>query len=409
LPSNELTPPGPVLTSTLIPRTADYEVKLTAEHETLRNTIRDFAEKKIRPIAAQIDHNNKIPPDLITQIAKLGLSAITYKEEYGGLNADLLSMVIALEELARVSAACSTVFVASHLVSEPINEWGNEEQKKRYLVPMVAGDKIGAHAMTEPGAGSDVAGIKSTAKLHGTHWEITGRKMFITNGEIADYYLVFARTSPAPSKAERHKGLSAFIVERGTEGFQVGSKIETTGLRGSQPSELILDRVRVPKDNLLGKEGDGFYIGVKTYDRGRIDVSAQGVGISQAAYEAAVSYAQTRTSFDSPLIEFQQVQYKLAEMAIGLHTARLLTYWAASLKDQGKDFVKAASIAKVTATETAEKLALQAMMIHGGYGVATEYPVERFLRDSQIIKTYEGTNDIQRLTIAKQLLRELKR
>ncbi|HLE65007.1 MAG TPA: acyl-CoA dehydrogenase family protein, partial [Candidatus Bathyarchaeia archaeon] len=262
--------------------------------------------------------------------------------------------------------------------------------------------------MTEPGAGSDVAGIKSTAKMHGSQWEITGRKMFITNGEIADIYLVFARTSPAPNKEQRHKGLSAFIVERGTEGFRVGSKIETTGLRGSQPSELILDNVKVPKENLLGKEGEGFYIGVKTYDRGRIDVAAQGVGIAQAAYEAAVSYAQTRTSFETPLIDFQQVQYKLAEMAIGLHTARLLTYWAASLKDQGKDFVKAASIAKVTSTETAERLSLMAMMIHGGYGVATEYPVERFLRDSQIIKTYEGTNDIQRLTIAKQLLKELK-
>ncbi len=396
------------MTSTLTPRSADYEVRLTQDHENLRHTIRDFAEKEIRPLAAEIDRKNQIPRDLLTRIAKLGVSAITYKEDYGGLGGDLLSMVIAIEELARVSGACSTVFVASHLVSEPISEWGTEEQKKRYLVPMVSGDKIGAHAMTEPGAGSDVAGIKSTAKLHGSDWEISGRKMFITNGEIADTYLVFARTSPPPSKEQRHKGLSAFIVEREAEGFKVGSHIETTGLRGSQPSELILDRVKVPKENLLGQEGDGFYIGVKTYDRGRIDVSAQGVGIAQAAYEAAASYAQTRTSFETPLIDFQQVQYKLAEMAIGLHTARLLTYWAASLKDQGKDFVKAASIAKVTATETAEKLALQAMMIHGGYGVSTEYPVERYLRDSQIIKTYEGTNDIQRLTIAKQLIRELK-
>ncbi len=396
------------MTSTILPRSADYEVKLTPEHESLRNTIRDFAEKHIRPIAAEIDRKNQIPRDLLNQIAKLGVTSITYKEEYGGLGADLLSMVIALEELARVSAACSTVFVASHLVSEPSNEWGTEEQKKRYLVPMVSGEKIGAHAMTEPSAGSDVAGIKSTAKFHGTHWEISGRKTFITNGEIADLYLVFARTSPAPSRQERHKGLSAFLVERGTEGFSHAGKIETTGLRGSQPSELVLDHVKVPKDNLLGKEGEGFYVGVKTYDRGRIDVAAQGVGICQAAYEAAVGYAQTRTSFDKPLVDFQQVQYKIAEMAMGLHTARLLTYWAASQKDQGKDFVKASSIAKVTSTEAAEKLALLAMMIHGGYGVATEYPVERFLRDSQIIKTYEGTNDIQRLTIAKQCLRELK-
>ena len=392
----------------MTPRSADYEVKLTPDHESLRHTIRDFAEKEIRPVARQIDQKNQIPRDLLHRIAQVGLTAITYKEEYGGLGGDLLSMVIAIEEIARVSAACSTVFVASHLVSEPLNEWGSEEQKKRFLVPMVSGEKIGAHAMTEPGAGSDVAGIKSTAKLHGTHWEVSGQKTFITNGDIADLYLVFARTSPAPSAKERHKGLSAFIVEKGTEGFQVGSKIETTGLRGSQPTELILDHAKVPKDNLVGKEGEGFYIGVKTYDRGRVDVSAQGVGIAQAAYEAAISYAQTRMSFEKPLIDFQQVQYKLAEMAMGLHTARLLTYWAASLKDQGKDFVKAASIAKITSTETAERLALLAMMIHGGYGVATEYPVERFLRDSQIIKTYEGTNDIQRLTIAKQLIRELK-
>jgi acyl-CoA dehydrogenase len=392
----------------MMPRSADYEVKLTSDHESLRHTVRDFAEKEIRPVAFEIDRSNKIPRDLLKRIAGVGLTAINYKEEYGGLGGDLLSMVIALEEIARVSAACSTVFVASHLVSEPLNEWASDEQKKRFLVPMVSGEKIGAHAMTEPGAGSDVAGIKSTAKLHGTHWEINGRKTFITNGQIADLYLVFARTSPPPSGKERHKGLSAFMVEKGTEGFQVGNHIETTGLRGSQPSELILDHVKVPTDNMIGKEGDGFYIGVKTYDRGRVDVSAQGVGIAQAAYEAAISYAQTRTSFEKPLIEFQQVQYKLAEMAMGLHTARLLTYWAASLKDQGKEFVKAASIAKVTSTETAEKLSLLAMMIHGGYGVATEYPVERYLRDSQIIKTYEGTNDIQRLTIAKQLIRELK-
>src|SRR5438132_1495546 len=280
----------------MMPRSADYEVKLTADHESLRHTIRDFAEKEIRPVAFEIDRNNKIPRDLLRRIAGVGLTAITYKEEYGGLGGDLLSMVIAIEEIARVSAACSTVFVASHLVSEPLNEWGSAEQKKRFLVPIVT----------------------------------------------------------------------------------------------------------------VGKEGDGFYIGVKTYDRGRVDVSAQGVGIAQAAYEAAISYAQTRTSFEKPLIDFQQVQYKLAEMAMGLHTARLLTYWAASLKDQGKEFVKAASIAKVTSTETAEKLALLAMMIQGGYGVATEDKVERVLRESQIIKTYEGTNDIQRLTIAKQLIRELK-
>src|SRR5215467_6573079 len=224
------------MTSTMMPRSADYEVKLTADHESLRHTIRDFAEKEIRPVAFEIDRNNKIPRDLIDRIAKLGVPAITYKEEYGGLGMDMLSMVIAIEEIARVSGACSTVFVASHLVSEPISEWGTEAQKKQFLLPIISGEKIGAHAMTEPAAGSDVAGIRSTAKLVEGNWEITGRKMFITNGEIADTYLVFARTSPHKQGEPRHHGLSAFIVDRKTPGFSVGSKVETTGLRGSHPT-----------------------------------------------------------------------------------------------------------------------------------------------------------------------------
>jgi len=378
------------------------------EEAALLDAIGRWLEKEVRPQVMRLEHDDIYPRAMVETMKQMGLFGAVLDPQWGGLGLSASTYAKIVMQISTVWMSLTGIFNSHLMMAMLVQKFGSEEQKKRFLPRMASGEMVAAIAMTEPGAGSDVAGIKSTVKLHGTHWEISGRKTFITNGEIADLYLVFARTSPAPNREKRHKGLSAFLVERGTEGFHAASKIETIGLRGSQPSELVLDHVKVPKDNLLGNEGDGFYVGVKTYDRGRIDVAAQGVGICQAAYEAAISYAQTRISFETPLIEFQQVQYKLAEMAMGLHTARLLTYWAASLKDQGKDFVKASSIAKVTSTEAAEKLSLLAMMIHGGYGVATEYPVERFLRDSQILKTYEGTNDIQRLTIAKQLLRELK-
>lgn len=391
-----------------MPRATDYVVKVDAQHEEFRHIIREFAAKEIEPIAKEIDRSNAVPDSLIKKGVELGLPGIGVREEYGGTGAGMLSLAIVVEEISRISAACSVVFVASYLVSEPLQEFGTEEQKRRFLVPLAKGQKFGAHAMTEPGAGSDVAGIQTTATKDDGEYVINGRKIFITNGDRADVFLVFARTSPPPSPDKRHLGITAFLIERGTLGLQTGKKIETMGLRGSQPVEIILDQVRVPKENILGREGEGAYVALNTYDRGRIGVSAQGVGIAQAAYEAALKYAATRTAFESRLLEFQQVQFKLAEMAVELHSARLLTYWAASLLDQGKDFVKAASIAKIVATEAAEKAALAAMMIHGAYGVATDYPVERYLRDVQIIKTYEGTNDIQRLTIAKELIKELR-
>ncbi len=391
-----------------MPRVTDYVVKVDAQHEEFRQVLREFAAKEIEPIAKEIDRTNAVPDSLIKKGVELGLPGIGVREEYGGTGAGMLSLAIVVEEISRISAACSVVFVASYLVSEPLQEFGTGEQKRRFLVPLAKGQKFGAHAMTEPGAGSDVAGIQTTARKDDGEYVINGRKIFITNGDRADIFLVFARTAPPPSPDKRHLGISAFLMERGTPGLQTGKKIETIGLRGSQPVEIILDDVRVPKENILGREGEGAYVALNTYDRGRIGVSAQGVGIAQAAYEAALKYAATRKAFESRLLEFQQVQFKLAEMAVGLHSARLLTYWAASLLDQGKDFVKAASIAKIVATEAAEKAALAAMMIHGAYGVVTDYPVERYLRDVQIIKTYEGTNDIQRLTIAKELIKELR-
>lgn len=394
--------------STLLPSLRDCEIHIAPHHEDFRAIVKEFVKREIEPLADQIDKQNEVPLPLVQKAAQLGLLGITFPPEYGGSGGDSLSMAIAIEEMARVSAATSTVIMASYLVSEPLYEFGTEDQKHNYLIPLAKGDTIGAHAMTEPAAGSDVAGIQSTARLVGNKWVLNGRKIFITNGDKAHIFLVFARTSPPPAMEKRHLGLSGFLIERGTPGFQIGSRVETIGLRGSQPVELLLDNVEVPPENLLGREGDGARIALSTYDRGRIGVAAQGVGIAQAAYEAAANYASTRVAFESPLLQFQQVQFKLADIAIDLHAARLLTYWAATQRDQGRDFIKAASIAKVFATEAAEKASLTAMMIHGGYGVATQHRVERYLRDTQIIKTYEGANDIQRLTIARQLIRELR-
>ncbi|MBI4258875.1 MAG: acyl-CoA dehydrogenase family protein [Thaumarchaeota archaeon] len=392
---------------TLNPRPTDYQIKITPEHEAVRQVARELAKKEIEAKVKEIEKNNSIPPEINKRLAEAGFFGITISEKHGGAGGDALMLALITEEISRVCPACSTILGGTFLVSEPLQTHATEEQKQRYLRPLAKGEKIGAHAMTEPAAGSDVAGIQTSAKPVGDKWTINGRKIFITNGDKADIFLVFARTQPPPSPDKRIQGITALIVEKGTEGFTVGGKINTIGLRGSQPSELIFNDAKVPKENILGHEGEGAYIALETYDRARIGVAAQGVGIAQAAYEQAAAYAANRKAFGNRLLEFQQIQFKLAEMAMNIHAARLLTYWAASLRDQGKEFVEAASMAKVFSTETAEKAALTAMMIHGGYGVSTEVPVERLLRDSQIIKTYEGTNDIQRLTIARKLIKEL--
>lgn len=392
---------------TLSPRLTDYHVRITQEHEAVRQVARELAKKEIEGKVKDIEKNNFIPPEINKRLAEAGFFGITISENYGGAGGDSLMLAIVTEEISRICPAASTVLGGTFLVSEPLQLHATEEQKQRYLRPLAKGEKIGAHAMTEPAAGSDISGIQSTAKLEGDEWVVNGRKIFITNGDKADIFLVFARTQPIASPDKRHLGLTAFIVEKGTPGFTIGGKISTIGLRGSQPSELLFDNVKVPRENVLGREGEGAYIALEAYDRARIGVAAQGVGIAQAAYEQAAVYAANRRAFGSRILEFQQVQFKLAEMAVSIHAARLLTYWAASLRDQGKEFVEAASMAKIFSTEAAEKAALTAMMIHGGYGVSTEVSVERLLRDSQIIKTYEGTNDIQRLTIARQLVKEL--
>ncbi len=385
---------------------SDYTIVFTEEHESLRRAVREFAEKEVAPVARKIDKENKMDMALVKKAATLGLFGVSFPAEYGGAGGDELSLTIATEEIARFSAAYSAVIGASYLVSTPLYVFGTEEQKKRYLVPLVKGQKIGAHAMTEPGTGSDVAAITTTATKQGNKYVINGRKMFITNGDKADTFLLFARTSPMPSE-KRHRGITAFLAEKGTPGLNVGQRIDVIGLRGDQPVELTFDNLEVPEENIVGEIGGGVKIALNTYDHGRIGVSAQGTGLAQAALEAALNYSTQRQTFGNPLLTYQQVQFKIAEMAAAVHTARLLTYWAATRSMKGKDFVIASSIAKITATEAAEKNAHMAMLIMGAAGVSADMDVERILRDSQIIKTYEGTNDIQRLTIMKEVAKEM--
>ncbi|HLQ06883.1 MAG TPA: acyl-CoA dehydrogenase family protein [Nitrososphaerales archaeon] len=392
--------------STLSPISSDYEIAVSEEHEAFRKAVREFAEKEVAPVTQKIDRENQMDMRLVKRAAELGLFGIPFPEEYGGGNGDDLSLVLATEEIARFSAAFSAVVGATYLVSTPIFLFGNEEQKRKYLVPIAKGEKLAAHAMTEPGTGSDVAAIKTNAQKKGDRYVINGKKMFITNGDKADLFLIFARTSPIEG-IKRHQGVTAFIAEKGMSGLTVGQRTDVIGLRGDQPVELVMDNLEVPETNIVGEIGRGVRIALTCYDHGRVGVAAQGTGLAQAALEAALNYSTQRQTFDNFLLSYQQVQFKIAEMTAAVHTARLLTYWAATLTKKGKDFIKASSIAKIMATEAAEKNAHMAMLIMGAAGVSTDMQVERILRDSQIIKTYEGTNDIQRLTIMKEVAKEM--
>jgi len=368
--------------------------------------VREFAEKELAPLAPKIDKENEMDMELVRKAGRLGLFGVPFPEEYGGSKGDDLSLVLATEELARFSAAFSAVIGANYLVSVPLALFGTTDQKKKFLTPIARGEKLAAHAMTEPGTGSDVAGITTTAKKDGGNYVINGKKMFITNGDKADLFLIFARTSP-PEEGKRHRGVTAFMVEKGAAGLRVGQRINTIGLRGDQPVELVFENLEIPEENIVGEIGRGVNVALTTYDHGRVGVAAQGTGLAQAALEAALNYSTQRQTFGEYLLTYQQVQFKIAEMAAAVQTARLLTYWAATLTMKGKDFIKASSIAKIAATEAAEANAHKAMLIMGAYGVSVDMQVERILRDSQVIKTYEGTNDIQRLTIMKEIAKEM--
>lgn len=375
--------------------------KLSEEHEMIRKMVRDFAVNEVAPTAGERDENETFDRAIFDQMAELGLTGIPWPEEYGGIGSDYLAYVIAVEELARVCGSTAVTLSAhTSLAGWPLYKFGSEEQKQKYLRPMAEGKKIGAYGLTEPGSGSDAGGMKTTAVLDGDHYVLNGSKIFITNGGIADIYVVFAVTDP-----EARNSTSAFIVEADFEGFSVGKKEKKMGIRSSPTTEIIFDNCRIPKENLLGAEGEGFKIAMKTLDGGRNGIAAQAVGIAQGALDAAVAYSKERVQFGKPISANQGVSFKLADMATATEASRLLTYQAAWLESNNLPYGKQSAMAKLMAGDTAMKVTTEAVQVYGGYGYTKEYPVERFMRDAKITQIYEGTQEIQRLVISRMLLK----
>lgn len=388
--------------------TQDFRIDIPEEVEIFRKYVREFVENRLMPRVPEIERSGEIPEDLIREAVKAGFTGVGIPQEYGGQGGSILETVVLQEELSRASLAFAAAIGVSGLFTIPVLMFGTEEQKRKYIPPIASGEKFAAHANTEPGAGSDVAGIATSAKRTSGGWILSGRKIFITGAGKADYFIVSARTSPPPSRRERWKGITTFIVERSYPGLKIGQRFNVIGIRGEQPYEVILDNVFVPEENVVGEVDEGFKVLVTTYDYARISVAAQAVGLAQGAFEKALNYALQRQAFERPIISFQGVSFKLAEMLAKLVTARLLTYWAASKAAKGGDeFVFASSIAKMYATEVAEEIALMAIKIHGGVGLDEEYGVTRYLRDSLITEIYEGTGEIQRLTTIRMLLKKL--
>ncbi|ADI00670.1 acyl-CoA dehydrogenase [Salisediminibacterium selenitireducens] len=376
---------------------------LTDEQEMIRKMVRDFATNEVAPTAEERDEEERFDRGIFDQMAELGLTGIPWPEEYGGIGADYVSYVIAVEELSRVCASTG-VTLSAHisLAGWPIYTFGNEDQKQKYLRGLAEGTYLGAYGLTEPGAGSDAAGMKTTAKRDGDDYILDGSKIYITNGGEADIYVVFALTDPE----KKHKGVTAFIVEKGMEGFTMGKKERKMGIRSSPTLEIIFDGVRVPKENRLGEEGEGFKIAMMTLDGGRNGIAAQAVGIAQGALDEAVAYAKERKQFGKPIGAQQGIGFKLADMATKVEASRLLTYQAAWLESEGKSYGKASAMSKLFAGDSAMEVTTEAVQVFGGYGYTKDYPVERYMRDAKITQIYEGTNEIQRLVISKMLMNE---
>ncbi|MGG1686956.1 acyl-CoA dehydrogenase [Pseudalkalibacillus sp. NRS-1564] len=375
--------------------------QLSEEHEMLRKMVRDFARKEVEPTAAERDEEERFDRKLFDQMAELGLTGIPWSEECGGIGSDYLSYVIAVEELSRVCASTGVTLSAhTSLAGWPLNAFGTEEQKQKFLRPMAEGKLMGAYGLTEPGSGSDASGMKTTAKLDGDHYILNGSKIFITNGGEAEIYIVFAQTD----KEKGHKGITAFIVEKGTPGFSMGKKEKKLGIRSSPTLEIIFEDCRVPVENRLGDEGQGFKIAMKTLDGGRNGIAAQAVGIAQGALDAATAYAKERKQFGKPIGANQGIGFKLADMATKIEAARLLTYQAAWKESQGLPYGKESAISKLYAGDISMEVTTEAVQVFGGYGYTKDYPVERYMRDAKITQIYEGTNEIQRLVISRMLM-----
>jgi len=376
---------------------------LTEEQQMIKQTARDFAESALKDSVIERDEQASFPAEAVRQLGEMGFLGMLAPEEYGGAGLDTLSYVLALEEIARVDAAtCIIMSVTNSLCQMGLITWGTEEQKQKYLVPLAKGEKLGAYSLSEPQSGSDAANMHSYAEKKGDYYLLNGTKNWVTNGKNADTYIVFALTE----KGIGHKGVSAFIIEKGMDGFTTGKKENKLGIRSSDTCELIFKDCKIPAENLLWEEGKGFNIAMFILNGGRIGVAAQSLGIARAALEKSIAYAKEREQFNRPIADFQAVQFKLAQMGMEIEAARLLTYQAAVKKDTGAKVAKEASMAKCFASDTAMRAANDAVQIFGGYGYITEYGVERLMRDAKITQIYEGTNEIQRVVIARELLRD---
>lgn len=378
------------------------QLELNEQQKMIRNMVKEFAEKEVAPIAAELDKKEEYPTKTLEKMAKLGLLGIIIPQEYGGAGLDTISYATVVEEISRKCASTGVITsVHNSLAAWPIMKYGSDHQKKKYLPILAKGEKIGAFAGTEPNAGSDLGAMQTTAHLKGNKYIINGSKTFITSGPKAGIIIVFAVTD----KAAGPKGLSAFIVESSMKGYKVGSIFEKLGINASLTSELIFEDMEVPKENLLGAEGDGFKIALSTLDGGRIGIASQAVGIAQAALDESINYAKQRQQFGKPIASFQAIQWMIADMATRIEAARYLVYNAAYKKDKGERFSKEAAMAKLFASETAMDSVIKAVQIHGGYGYTKEYTVERLFRDAKITEIYEGTSEVQRMVISGSLLK----
>jgi butyryl-CoA dehydrogenase len=378
------------------------DFRLTEEQELIRNNMREFAKRHVDPIAAEIDENSSHPADLFRKLGEGGWMGIPIPQEYGGAGSDFMTHVIAVEEISR--SCSSTGFTLSFhagIIGMSLFLFGNEAQKEKYLVPLARGRHLGSFALTEPGAGTDVMAVATTALHQGKHYVINGTKTFVSNGPIADTYIIFGWTDKAAGK----KGMSAFIVPRGTPGLTPGEHFQKMGLRSSQTSEVVFRNCQVPEESLLGQEGDGLAIAMTGFDRGRIGIAAQAIGILRAALDESIKYSQERIQFGKPIARQQAIAWMIADMATDLAAARYLTYLAAWLKDNNKPFSKEAAMAKLFATEAAARHTVKAVQIHGGYGYIKGAKVERLMRDAKIAEIYEGTSEAQRMVISGNVLR----
>jgi len=405
---------GTDMVTTTEPMTG-FDLTLSEEQELVQRTARDFAREKVLPRAREIDEQGRVPKELLAEMASLGFLGIYVPESYGGAGLDALSYALVSEEINRACASTGVV-MSSHvsLVVDPVLHYGSDAQKDRFLRPLASGDKLGCFALSEPASGSDAAAMRTSARRDGDAWVLNGTKNFITNGASADITLVFAQTqvgdasksSGSEAARARHRGIAAFLVEKGTRGFSVGKLEHKLGIRGSDTAQLVFQDCRVPAENLLGEVGEGFKIALATLDGGRISIAAQAVGIARACLEDSLAYAKEREAFGKKIVEFQAIQWKLADMATEIDAARLLVWRAATLKDRGQDHILAAAQAKLFASDVAVRAARECVQIFGGYGYLTDFPAERHYRDAKITEIYEGTSEIMNLVIAQEILKE---